>query len=146
MQTIRRSYQRVIGVQVEAPFAELADAVAPAWEAVFARVAELPALADGAFVQHSEDVGAGRGRETVGAFGDVYDLVPDGMASAEVPAGGWVHHRQAGPAPPGFQAICDWAQSEGIRLGRFKLDVGRSADAARRPHDLYIVIEGEETR
>ncbi|MGH3423840.1 MAG: GyrI-like domain-containing protein [Nocardioidaceae bacterium] len=148
MEIVRRPEQRVIGVQVEAGFADLATLVPQALVRVVDRADELPALPDGALVEHSEDLGGGRYRETVGALGASGDRVPDGMASVPLPAGGWVHHRHVGPVAQiaeGFGVIYDWARSEGLPLGRLKLDVGYSADGTPMPHDLYIVIDREDT-
>jgi predicted transcriptional regulator YdeE len=133
----------VVGIEVVADFGDLHTAVPAAWRTLFSRQAELPAPANGAFVEASHELGEGRYREVVGVIVDRHDPVPEGMCAVQVPAGRFLHHRHDGPVTDitsGFQAMYSWASDSGLRLGPYKVDVGYRPDVTDRPHDLYIDI------
>ena len=112
MEVVQRPETAVLGLEVTAPFGELAEAVPAAWRRLFARSDELPAPPDGAFAEASLHLGDGRYRETVGVLVSGPVDVPDGMVLTTLPAGRYVRHRHTGPVEAiadAFRAAHEWA-------------------------------------
>jgi predicted transcriptional regulator YdeE len=133
----------VVGVPVTARFDELSRLVPAAWQQFFLHCNELPQPDDGLFAEASFSLGGGLYHETVGVplRGDVRVQGPWSLAL--VPAGRFVAHRFEGPVEnigQGFQEIYDWARTEELGLGSYKLDVGYTVGGSTRPHDLYIDV------
>jgi predicted transcriptional regulator YdeE len=143
MQIVQLDATVVVGVPVTARFDELGRLVPAAWQQLFQRCDELPQPDDGLFAEASFSLGDGLYHETVGVplKGDVRVQGPWSLAL--IPAGRFVVHRFTGSVENiglGFQEIYDWASTEGLGLGSYKLDVGYTAGGSTRPHGLHIDI------
>ncbi|MGY5884281.1 GyrI-like domain-containing protein [Modestobacter lacusdianchii] len=136
--------QRVVGVQVEAPFDELRHRVPMAWQALLGRAAELPGPGGTGYVEASQHLGGGRYRETVGVLTGADTPVPAGMAAVVLPAGRWarlVHDGPLAQIADGFGRLHDWCTAQGLPSGDLKLDTGYTADGSG-PHLLHVDVPG----
>ena len=145
MQIVVREPAFVVGVEVEAPFGDLAELVPRAWRDLFA-VPGLPRPPDGRYAELSRYRGAGRYRELVGILlPDGTASPPEGTTSGEVPAGRWLRHVHTGPVTAigeAFGAMHEEARRLGLAVGDVKLDVGYTRDGADGPHELFVDLPG----
>lgn len=135
----------VVGLEVRASFRGLWREVPRAWEALFARAAEIAHRAGPTFVDVSVDVEEGIHRQVVGAQVARAVQVPEGMTALEIPARRYLHHRHRGPLTgiaASFDTMRAWAEVKGVPTGDFKLDVGYTRGFTEKAHDLYLAIEG----
>ncbi len=135
----------VVGLEVRASFRGLWREVPRAWEALFARDAEIAHRCGPTFVGVSVDVEDGIHRQVVGAQVERAGDVPDGMTALDIPARRYLHHRHQGPLTgiaTSFAKMQAWAQAKGLNAGDFKLDIGYTRGFTEKAHDLYLGIEG----
>lgn len=139
MEIVERHEVTIVGVEVVAPFAELAVVVPQAWARVFARHRDL--AGGDVLVEFSTDLGDGDYREMLGAVVEVPPMsLPEGWTVGKAPAGRYLHHRHLGDEAAiadTFAAMYRWAETNDLRPGPHKLDVGYRADHSG-PHDLYL--------
>lgn len=140
MKIVEKPGFAIVGIEVLAPFEDLARDVPAAWAELFARADELPTRTSATFVEVSVEVRDGRYREIIGAMVDPFGTAPSGMTGVAYPAARYVHHRHEGPLSEiadTYGRIYDWGTAHGLRLDEFKVDEGYSLDAPG-PHDLYV--------
>lgn len=141
MQIVERTAMTIVGIEVVAPFAELAVVVPQAWARVFARRSDLLSDPDDVFVEFSTDLGDGDYREILGVVVDALPAsLPEGWSIAKASAGRYLHHRHLGDESTiadTFGAMHRWAEVNGLPVGVHKLDVGYRPDHAAA-HDLYL--------
>jgi len=135
----------VVGLEVRASLRGLWREMPRAWEALFARAAEIAHRSGPTFVDVSVDVEDGVHRQVVGAQVSRAAEVPNGMTALEIPARRYLYHRHQGPLTGianSFGSMRAWAQRKGLSVGDFKLDVGYTRGFAEKAHDLYLALEG----
>ncbi|QCQ91917.1 GyrI-like domain-containing protein [Rhodococcus sp. SGAir0479] len=149
MQVVERREVTIVGIEVVAPFSELAVVVPQVWARVFARRGDLPSGPDDGLVDFSTDLGGGDYREVLGAVVDVPPLsLPEGWTLGRAPAGRYLHHRHVGDVSAiadTFAEMYRWAATNELRAGAHKLDVGYHHDQ-HGPHDLYLQLQGPPVR
>ncbi len=143
MQVVDRAATTILGIEVVAPFAELAVVVPQAWARVFARRSDLLTGPDDVFVEFSTDLGDGDYREILGVVVDALpSSLPEGWSIAKAPAGRYLHHRHLGEEAAiadTFGAMYRWAEVNDLQAGAHKLDVGYRPGRAGA-HDLYLSV------
>lgn len=135
MDVVERAASVVTGIEVVAPFGDLAVLVPRAWAELFAQVG------DGPCAEASRSLGDGRYREVVGVLG----APGAGPARAVLPAGRYVRHVHDGPVAgigEAFGAMHAWAEERGLRVGDLKLDVGYTRAGDDGPHELLVDLRG----
>ncbi|MDH6677592.1 putative transcriptional regulator YdeE [Rhodococcus sp. LBL1] len=141
MQVVERTAATIVGIEVVAPYAELAVVVPQAWARVFARRRDLLTGPDDVFVEFSTDLGGGDYREVLGVVVDSLPAsLPEGWSIAKAPGGRYLHHRHLGDESTiadTFGAMHRWAEVNELQAGVHKLDVGYRPDRAVA-HDLYL--------
>ncbi|GAA4659378.1 GyrI-like domain-containing protein [Kineococcus glutinatus] len=145
MEIVEREAAVVVGLVVEAGFADLATLVPRAWREVFT-LPGLPRPGGGRWAEASRYLGDGRYREVVGVPGPPGRLAPPpGATSVQVPAGRYLHHVHTGPVAAigeGFGAMHERARRLGLAVGDVKLDVGYTRDGRDGAHDLFVDLPG----
>lgn len=135
----------VVGLEVRASLRGLWREVPRAWDALFARAAEIAHRSGPTFLDVSVDVQDGIHRQVVGAQVARAGEVPDGMTALEIPARRYLYHRHEGPLTgiaASFARMHLWAQAKGMSTGHLKLDVGYTRGFTETAHDLYLALEG----
>jgi len=138
---VERASATIVGIEVVAPFAELAVVVPQAWARVFARRSDLLTGPEDVFVEFSTDLGDGDYREVLGVVVDALPAsLPEGWSIAKAPAGRYLHHRHLGDESTiadTFGAMHRWAEVNELRPGGHRIDVGYRPGRAAA-HDLYL--------
>lgn len=146
MDIVQRPECHVVGVEVvTGSFAELRDAVPPAWRTVFARHRDLPPAPGGLFADVSTELDGGGYREVLGVLTESAAAPPDGMRVVALPAGTFLRHTFSGPVEAvadAYGAMYAWATEHAVRLGRWKIDTGYRPGFPAGPHELLMDIAG----
>ncbi|WP_430333429.1 effector binding domain-containing protein [Rhodococcus sp. ACT016] len=141
MQIVERPATTIVGIEVVAPFDELAVVVPQAWARVFARRSDLLTGPDDVFVEFSTDLGDGVYRELLGVVVEALPAsLPEGWTIAKAPAGRYLHHPHRGDEAAigdSFAFMYRWAEVNELRPGAYKLDVGYRPDRDGA-HDLFL--------
>lgn len=143
MQIVDRPAATIVGIQVVAPFSDLAVVVPQAWARVFARHRELLSGPDGVCAEFSTDLGGGDYREILGVVVDMPPVsLPEGWSLGRAPAGRYLHHRHVGDVTRIGDSFADMyrrAEATDLRPGPHKIDIGYRADRSG-PHELYLEL------
>jgi predicted transcriptional regulator YdeE len=135
-----RPQRELIGLAVEAPFAELATEVPAAWR----RLAETSVPAETVWSELSIDLGNGRYREVLGLLDPAPELVIDAeWERVPVPAGDWLVAEHSGAETAiaeTFGLLLEHAAARGLEPTGVKLDVGYRVDGAPARHELCVAV------
>jgi predicted transcriptional regulator YdeE len=130
-----------IGIEVEAPWNELPQAVPAAWEKLFA--ADTGATS---FLEVSIARENGAYRELVGFLAASKTKVPEGMTRLVIPPQRYIRLIHDGPLAAiaqGFGQLYDYAGKTGLQATDFKLDFGYLRGLPDSRHELHVALAAE---
>jgi hypothetical protein len=133
MDLVDRAAIRVVGFELEAPFAALRD------EVLHLRARSLGWLAP-PLTEVTIDNGDGTYRVVVGNQVGPDVAVEDGRVAVDLPAARYVHDLHHGPLDEldvGFARLLGFASQVGVQPDGLRLDVGHGIDG---PHALFVRV------
>ena len=133
----------LVGIPLRASWSSLLTERPKAWQHWFARMNEVKARSGRASMEASLAMQEGEYFQLVGAPVLAADDIPDDMLCVEIPQKHYVYAEHNGPVeaiPAQFDAMTQWAHTQGHKVSDFRLDMGYLPKGNETHHQLYIEI------